>query len=95
MCWRWFETKDLDLAPGQSRGTLPAAGHTMARGTQDGLDRVRVEPAGADLAPQLISGRGRGERLAVGARLAHCLVRVGRPQQPRTRRDRGALQPRG
>src|SRR6202008_2074598 len=50
------QLQDLDLAFGQSRGTLSPAGNPVAGGSEHGVDGVSVEPAGFDLGAQLPGG---------------------------------------
>ena len=68
----------------------------MAGGAEHRLDRVSVEATGLDVGAELGSrlvGRALG---AVGTRLAHRLVCVGRAEDPGRATDRdAALRPRG
>ena len=43
------EAQHVDLARGQTAGPSRRRAHAMAGGAEDGLDRVAVEPAGADV----------------------------------------------
>src|SRR5690348_4668494 len=47
------QPEHLDLACGEPAGPCPPGGRAMARGSQDSVDRLAVQPAGDDLGPQV------------------------------------------
>ena len=67
----------------------------MAGRAQHGVDRVAVEQRLPDAGAQLGRGVLGGARGAVGPRLGHRVVGVGRREHPPGRRDRVAREARG
>ena len=81
---RAIERQHLDLARGEpGRAAAPLAAW-LAGGGEHGVDRVGVEPAGADLGAQLAARLLGGQRRAVGR---------GARSWPGTRRRRRAAAP--
>jgi hypothetical protein len=83
---------DLGLAIGQTGGPLDS-GDGLASGGKHRGDRFGVEAPGAHLLAERLCGLLGCKRLAVGARLAHGVVGVGRRQYPRGRRERRGRRP--
>ena len=82
------QADDLRLAIGQPRRPLDPR-RRPARGLEHRRDGVGVEAAGARPFGERLGGLVGRERCAVGARLGHRVIGVGRGEQPRRRRQRG------
>src|SRR5688572_26802405 len=68
------EAENFDLARREAGGSLAPLADPVARGAEDGLDRVAVELAAPDLGTEQARGFVERARRTVGARLAHRLV---------------------